>query len=711
MPMNKHTNRNVRRHRLQYIFAEIPALFLFLTALLAFGSACKQAGSKAEVLWDTWGIPHIYGDDTESLFYAFGWCQMHSHGDLILQLYGQARGRAAEYWGQNFLESDGYIRTMGVYERAQSWYEKQKPVFKSYLDAFVRGMNDYAADHPELLSAEGMPVLPVAGADVLAHLQRVIHLTFIGGNAFPGARRWFQQGSNGWAVAPSRSAEGKSLLLINPHLPWSGFFTWYEAQLVSPDLDAYGAALVGIPFLGVGFNDHLGWAHTVNTMDGMDLYELTLKDNGYLLDGEEKAFDVENIVLKVKLENGGTADHNLTVLRSAHGPVIAKKQDKALALRLVGLDRPFILEQYWNMLRASNLNEFESALRSLQMPFFNIIYADRDGHIMYFYNGLVPQRPEGDWRFWQGVVPGDRSELIWTNTHPYEDLPRIVDPENGWVQNTNDPPWTSVYPPALDPKDFPPYLSPRGLSFRAQRSIRMLREDESISFDELIAYKHSSRMELADRIVDDLIAAARKYGGEKAGEAADILERWDRTAEAESRGAVLFSVWYFEAGSGSDVFARPWSEDDPLGTPSGLADPKAAAAALEKAADTVQHQYGQVDVTWGNVYRLRIKNKDLPASGGPGHLGIFRVFGFTPDEDGFFRAVTGDSFTAAVEFGETVRAKALLSYGNSSQAHSPHRGDQLDLLSQNELRPVWLEKEEVEGNLKARDNLILKKEK
>ncbi|MBN1273433.1 MAG: acylase [Candidatus Aminicenantes bacterium] len=700
--MNKH------KHTLKHTILKTAALLL-LAVLLAFSGACKKGGTKAEVLWDTWGVPHIYSDDTEALFYAFGWCQMHSHGDLILQLFGQARGRAAEYWGKTFLESDGYLRTMGIYERAQSWYEKQKPVFKGYLDAFVRGMNDYAAGHPELLSAEMMPVLPVTGSDVLAHLQRVIHVTFIGGNAFPSTRRWFQKGSNAWAVAPSHTNEGKSLLLINPHLPWNGFFTWYEAQLVSPELKAYGAALVGLPFLGVGFNDNLGWTHTVNTMDGMDLYELTLKENGYMLDGELKTFDVENSIIKVRLESGQTADHTLTVLKSAHGPVIAKKKDKALAVRLVGLDRPFVFEQYWNMLRASNLAEFEAALKPLQMPFFNIIYADRDGHIMYLYNGLVPKRSEGDWDFWQGIIPGDRSELIWTNTHPYEDLPRIVDPENGWVQNANDPPWSAVYPPVLKPEDFPPYLSPHSLSFRAQRSIRMLMEDDSISFDELVAYKHSSRMELADRIVTELIETARKYGGDKAKEAADIFETWDRMAGIESRGAVLFSVWYFEAGSG--IFAQPWSENDPLGTPSGLADPKAAVAALEKAVDTVKHQYGQIDVTWGNVYRLRIKNKDLPASGGPSHLGIFRVLGFTPDEDGFLRAVTGDSFVAVVQFGETVRAQALLSYGNSSQKHSPHHGDQLDLLSRDELRPVWLEKEAVEQNLEAQDTLILKKEK
>ena len=188
-----------------------------------------------EIRWDTWGVPHIHSGDPESLFFAFGWAQMHGHADLILRLYGDARGRAAEYWGEAHLDSDRYVHTMDVPARARSWYALQTAEMKAYLDAFVAGMNAYADAHPDRIADAMQPVLPVAATVVLAHVQRVIHLTFIAGNA-PWMREQWKEGrlgSNAWAVGPSRSASGHALLIANPHMPWGDLSTMFEAQLVA----------------------------------------------------------------------------------------------------------------------------------------------------------------------------------------------------------------------------------------------------------------------------------------------------------------------------------------------------------------------------------------------------------------------------------------------------------------------------------------------
>ena len=691
------------KQRLLWFF---PLLLGFVLAVFLSLYIPAAGLARTEILWDSWGVPHIYGKDAEGLFRAFGWAQMQSHGDLILRLYGQARGRGAEYFGEKYLESDRYVRTMGIPRRASEWYKAQNPTMRGYLDAFAAGINTYAQEHPTQINDEVKQVLPVDGVDVLAHIQRVIHFTFVLDPQSVASLRSGRTpaGSNGWAIAPSHSTSGNAMLLANPHLPWSDLFLWYEAQLTAPGMDAYGAALVGMPILAIAFNSHLGWTLTVNTYDGWDAYELKLADQGYRWDGSIRPFETQTQTLKVKQANGTLREEALVVRRSIHGPVIAQKDSKAVALRVVGLDRPNIMEQFWDMVRATNLSEFETALKRLQLPMFNILYADgrdRKGHIMYLFNAQVPIHSQGDWNYWQGIVPGDTSATLWTKTHPYQDLPRVLDPPSGWLQNANDPPWTTTFPQVLNPKDYPSYMAPRLMDLRAQRSVQMLQEKPKISFDDMIADKFSSRMALADRVLDDLIPAARQLGSEVGRQAADVLSTWDRQADAKSRGAVLFAVWARSMQS-SQLFATPWNENSPLNTPTGLANPADAVKVLEAAATTVKLLYGALDVPWGEVARLNYGAVDLPASGGPGLFGIFRVIDLAPGEGGRFQQFAGDSYIAAIEFSNPVRAKVLTAYGNATQPGNPHVGDQLPLYARNELRQVWRTRKEIEAHLESR---------
>ena len=691
---------------------------------LSAGSAEPAGGietfATTEILWDSWGVPHIFAPDAESLFFAHGWAQAKSHGDLLLRLLGESRGRAAEYWGEAHLEDDRWVHTMGIPERAAAWYGEQSPRIRSWLDAFARGINAYATEHPDEISGDVAAVLPVSGTDLLAHQQRSLHFTWLAGRGkLDGVMQHAEKGSNGWAVGPKRSASGRALLLANPHNPWSAQYLWHEAQLTSPEVNIYGAALVGLPFLVIAFNDHLGWTHTVNAHDGADLYRLNIVEGGgYRFDGEVLQFGRREKTLKVKNADGSLREEKLLIRTSVHGPVVGQVDGSDVALRVVGLDSPGIFEQYWEMSTATNLPEFETALRKMQMPLLTVIYADRDGHILKLFGGQTPVRSSGDWSYWSGVVPGDTSATLWTEVHAYDDLPRVVDPESGWLQNANEPPWTTTLPRALDPDDYPPYMAPRTVSeqgaeraarvrFRAQRSARMLAEDESITFDELVDYKLSTRMELADRILDDLAIAVDAHGSERAKRALAVLEGWDRTADAESRGAVLFARFVKELTQkgAAGVFAEGRSADHPLTTPDGLADPAAAADALETAATVVMDEYGTLDVPWGDVYRLRGEDRDLPANGGPGDFGVFPLVKYQKDDDGRFRAWLGESYIALVEFSEPVRARALLTTSNSSQPGSPHNGDQLELFSRKELRPVWRTRAEIEPHLELREDL------
>lgn len=683
-------------------------VLLFIPVFLIFVcTSCSQENEKTtKIAWDTWGVPHISANNIEDLFYAQGWAQMHNHANLILKLYGSSRGKGAEYWGEDKVQNDMLIHTLGFEELAETWEAQQDPTVKTIFNSFVDGINDYAKAHPEAIDKENEIVLPITTKDVNMHSMFVVFTRFIAGGDLGLSQQWGSMGSNAYAVAPSRSASGNAMLVQNPHLPWSNEFLFFESHLTLNGYDMYGSTLVGLPGISIGFNKNLGWTHTNNTIDNSDLYEVELKDGAYLLDGKRNDFDVKTKTLQVKQDDGTLAPTEISVLKTVHGPVISKKDNKVLALRTVGLDKPNMLLQWWRMANSTNFEEFESALKMVQIGFWNVIYADKEGNIFYLFNGLVPKRSQGDWVYWSSIVPGNKSENIWTEVHPYEDLPKLKNPETGWVQNANDPPWTSTIPIALNPADYPSYMAPKSISFRPQRAIRMMLEDNSITFDELVDYKQSTRLEFADRILDDLFTAIDNSGSQKAKEAKEVLEKWDREANTDSKGTLLFYLWAskFNVWNNSN-YAVPWNIENPNTTPDGIADPKKAVQLLEAAVDEMKSKFGSLDVPWGDFYRLRQNGKDLPANGADGSLGVFRVANSYDSGKNQTYVDGGDSWVGVIEFGDEVKAKVLLSYGNSTQKDSPHNGDQLELFSKKELRDVWFTPEQVKANTKRTEVL------
>jgi acyl-homoserine-lactone acylase len=411
-------------------------------------------------------------------------------------------------------------------------------------------------------------------------------------------------------------------------------------------------------------------------------------------------------VLKIKQEDGSLVEQEIPLLKTVHGPVVSQKEGKVLALRMVGLDKPNMFLQWWRMINSSTFDEFESALKMAQIPFWNVMYADKVGNIFYLFNGLVPKRSQGDWSYWNRIIPGGKSADVWTEVHPYGDLPKIKNPEGGWLQNANDPPWTSTIPMTLNPDDFPSYMAPQYMPYRPQRSARMMIEDESITFDELVDYKLSTRLEFADRILDDLFKAVDESDSEKAKEAKVVLENWDRESNADSKGMLLFYSWARKFGPGrASNYSEKWSMDKPNTTPDGLANPEAAVKLLEEVAVGVETTFGSLDVPWGDYYRINYNGKSLPANGIDGSMGVFRVAWPGSGDAKNMYVGGGDSWVGVIEFDEQVKAKVLLSYGNATQKDSPHNGDQLELFSKNELRDAWFTQDAIEANTKRVEKL------
>ena len=682
-------------------------LILIIGLLQILGPSMANQPPGTEILWDTYGVPHITGQDIAGMYYGFGWAQMHNHANLLLRLYGQARGKAAEYWGPDELGSDRMVVLFRIPEIARQINTRQDQEFSSYSAAFVRGINDFAGHHPEAIDPSNRCVLPVRSEDVIMHSLRVVYQRFVAGENLEITSQLLRPGSNAMAIAPSRSASGNPLLLANPHLYWGDLYTFFEAHLCAPGFNAYGASIVGFPVLNIAFNQQLGWTHTVNTIDACDRYQLKMQGGGYILDGKVMAFEKRSVIINVKTGNGPLRKDTMLFDYSRQGPVIGTNGDKAYAISIAGLENPNLFLQWHRMAAAQDWSQFESALKMMQLPMFNVVYADKAGNILYLFDGNVPDRSSGDWDFWNGTVDGTSSKFIWRQTLPYGDLPKVFDPATGFVQNANDPPWTCTYPLSLDPKAFRGYLSPSGMALRPQRAVKMIKDEHHISLGQLVGFKLNTEMEAADRFVGDLLTAARQYPDSLTSAAADVLAKWDRCANADSRGAVLFARWFDKLTDSS--FAEGWSKTHPLETPTGLHDPRQAAALLRQAATETIADFGRLDVPWGDVYRFRLNNLDYPANGGPERYGIYRTIYFARDRDKKNRALAGDSYVAAIEFGKEPKAYVLLSYGNASQPGSKHIGDQLELLSQKRMREAWLLRDQILKNLEEKEELTVSK--
>ncbi len=754
-----------------------------ITSLLLSGSALA---GEAEILWDQFGIPHIYGPDRLTVVRGLGYAEMENHAETILMNVASARGRSAEYFGPGAsnanINNDITVRTEGIPSRAQFWLLTGGVEQAAIIQAFTDGANEYAGRHGDTINPLFQQVLPLVPTDVTAGIQNVVHFHFMpehdnlpalitawqaGGIAranavactfTPGcststvvARGDIPSGSNGWAIGPTKSASSNAILMGNPHLPWGnnqpvpglGINQLMEANLVigdpeNPTLNASGVVFAGGPFIAIGYSDEIGWTHTDNTIQNTNLYELTLNPDGtYNFGGIPLPLLPRTDTIKIRQADGSLTSQNIEILSSVHGPIVAPPNttnpNKALALRVAGLQQPSLVTQYWKMIQAHNLDEFIAANSALQMPFFNVIYADQDGHILYVFGGQQPVRQGGAWGKYSGILDGSDPSLLWTSTFAWSQLPRAIDPPGGFVANGNDPPWTSTFPQTAsnDPADFPAYVSPLFMDLRAQHGAGFLQSSPSLTLAQILTGKESTHMLLADRVLPDLINAANLSGNPIAQHAAAKLAAWNRNAGAQSKGAVLFEAWWVIVSNDPNLakdntinfysphpaFRVGWTASDPLNTPAGLANAAATVPDLILAAQQVVAAYGALDVAWGDVHRIVLATHDPtfqqtilvsndPQSGADDPCGPVRVIFRIPAFDGSnkFWAYSGDGYVQLVEFTkEGAKASALLGYGNASRPGSTHVTDQLPFFEAKTLRPTYRTRDKVEKHTVSRE--------
>ncbi|MCL7984492.1 MAG: penicillin acylase family protein, partial [marine benthic group bacterium] len=557
-----------------------------------------------------------------------------------------------------------------------------------------------------------------------------------------------EDGSNAWSLAPERTTSGNAVLLRNPHLNWRAGY--YEAHLRVPGtFDFYGDFRVGYPlYFNGGFNANLGWATTNNGPDIEEIYSLAVEPgqpDRYRLDGALHPLDRETVTVEFMDDSGAIASESRDFFSTSIGPVIHRTDSLIYVVRSAEQGQFRYAEQFLKMMRARNLEEWKEAMRIRAQVVSNFTYADRDGNIFYVWNATIPTRPLPSGHDTLEVEAVSSAD-VWSELVPWDSLPQLRNPVGGYTHNENDPFHFTNLNEIFDPADWPAYFPEPRMRLRSQLGVSLIDGDDRLSLEEVVRRKHDMRMLMAFRVKDDLLRAVREAdpaalltaanqgaadaveqfaarGGavpaatstdlEEITAAADLLGQWDNTTAPDSRGGVLFKVWYYRyfdlAIPEEDdrpfndrfnaLFEEPWNAERPTDTPSGLADPEAAALAFAGAVAETKGLFGSWDVPWGEVHRYRLGDLDLPANGCSGTLGCFRVTYYDEDDGGKQVTYSGDGWVLAVEFGEVPKAYSVLAYGQSSRPDSPHLTDQLEMFARCEMKRVAWTEAEIERDL------------
>ena len=646
------------------------------------------------ILRDSWGVPHIFGRTDADVAYGLAWAHAEDDFQTIQGALLAARGRLATVLGREGAANDYMVQLLRIPDVVAAGYARDlRPETRALCEAYADGINHYAALHPDRAIAD---LYPARGADLVAGFVHKTPLFFgldrvLKGLLEPAAAASAPAtptGSNTFAVAPRRSADGATRLAINSHQPWAGPVAWYEAHLHSETgWDAVGGLFPGAPVILHGHNRNLGWAHTVNRPDLIDVYALEINPadhDQYKLDGAWRALERRDAAIRVKLLGPLSWTFHREALWSVYGPVVRGPRG-TFAIRLAGYGEVRHIEQWYRMNKAATFDEWLDAMRMGALPMFNVGYADREGHIFYVYDGRLPLRPEG--YDWSGVVPGNTSRTLWTDFLPFDRLPQVKDPPSGFVQNCNSTPFrTTVGEGNPDPAAYSRTLGiERGMTNRALRALELLGGGEPITreafdrdkFDVTYSSASTAAMRLAQLLQAPPPADALTR------QALDVLRGWDRSATASSRSTALA------------LMTLEPSDDNDGAAPSTAA----LVERLGRSARALQSHFGRIDVPWPDVLRLRRGPVDIGLFGGPDLL--HAVYG-RPGPDGRIVGVAGDSYVLLVEWDAQgrVSSRSVQPYGSATlESGSPHYADQAPLFAACRLKPVWLDESDIRAHL------------
>jgi acyl-homoserine lactone acylase PvdQ len=676
----------------------------------------ERQARNVTIIRDDWGIPHVYGRSDADAVFGLLYAQAEDDFNRVEMNYLNALGRVAEAEGERAVYQDLRMRLFTDPESLRVQYAASPRWLKALMNAMADGLNYYLYKHPEvkprvitrfepwmaLSFTEGSIGWDVETIDLKKleafYASKTAARTSGSGSGTVEERDSMGEpgGSNGIAVAPSNTVNRRALLLINPH---TSFFFRAEVQAVSGQgLNAYGAVTWGQFFVYQGFNDRAGWMHTSSAADALDEYAETIVKKGdrlyYRYGGGERPVTASRVAVSYR-----TADHvarrEFTVYRTHHGPVVREADGKWVSVRLMHEPVKALTQSYMRT-KARSYKEFRRVMELHTNSSNNTIYADADGHIAYFHGNFIPRR---DPRFdWTKPVDGSDPATEWRGLLSVEETPHLLDPQSGWLYNSNDSPWEAAGPSSPKREDYPRYVDNGSPSPRGRHAVRVLQDKKDFTPESLRAAAYDSYLTAFDELLPPLFKAYDEAPSghplkAKLAEQIELLRGWDRRWSVASVPTSLAVFWGTELGR---MGANPTAED--------------RLRALDAASDRLARDFGSWKTPWGEINRFQRLTGDIahpfndampsiPVGFTAGRWGSLASFA-TPPYPGAKRwyGTSGNSFVAVVEFGDRVRARAVTAGGESGHPASPHFDDQAERYATGNLREVYFYRAQLKGH-------------
>ena len=678
---------------------------------------------------DDWGIAHVRGRTDADAVFGLMYAQAEDDFNRVETNYLNSMGRLAEAEGASAIYRDLRMKLFVNPDSMKAKYATSPDWLKTLMVAWADGLNYYLATHrdvkPRVITRfEPWMALTFSegsiGGDIESVSLRDLE-TFYGARTMGMARpdSGFPKepsGSNGFAIAPSNTANHHALLLINPH---TSFFFRSEVQVTSDEgLNAYGAVTWGQFFVYQGFNDRAGWMHTSSGADVIDEYaeSVVKKGNGYVYRyaNDERPMVIERIVIPFRTP-AGMARKEFTVYRTHHGPIVREAGGKWVAVKL--MQEPVkALTQSYTRTKARGLADFRKSMELHTNSSNNTIFADADGHIAYFHANYVPRR---DTRFdWTKPVDGSDPATEWKGLHSVDDSPLVVDPKNGWLYNTNNWPYSAAGPDSPRRDRFPAYMDSYEENPRGIHAIRVLQSRKDFTLPTLIDAAYDSWLPAFADLVPVLVKSYDELPSSdprraKLAGQIDALRGWDFRWSESSVPTTLAVYWGEELWRAVTKDAD--SEDVSVYTYMATrSTPAQRLDALATASDLLTRNFGRWNVPWGEINRFQRITGDIvqpfddakpsiPVAFTSSRWGSLASFGArTWRGTKKLYGTSGNSFVAAVEFGDSVRAKAVTAGGESGHPSSKHFNDQAMRYAKVQLRDVYFYPNQLQGHVERR---------